>query len=560
MHFDPHDVAVTTIELTPVVEPGLSAMTSASLSTVLSALRWGALLMGLAFAADPAIKPGAFRLIIAIAIVVFLTSWRTISPLELGKTSRWAIGLALFDVVAIAAAISPDLGLSTPLVGPLLIAVAVAGFGWGIQVGAFAAFLALATSTGVFYLSSRYFSGVEFNVPGPLAITALAGAAILPGVALERLHDIESRRLKVVGQRDKLKRTNELLVALTDLARTLPSSLDMADVVATTRTELMETFGAKRLLLLSYEDGKWSPLVQDGFNLPPELTDAQLPPILRRATQSPNLLRVRDLTLETRRGGSGMYARLIVRNADAGLIAIEHDERNHYRSHDAELLAGMTDVLALTLSNARAFNRLRSLAAAEERSRIARDLHDRLGQYLTYIALELERINRNEPSAELSGLHGDVQGAIGEFRDTLLELRTAVSAERPLRVVLGEVIERFSSRSKLQIKLVVPTTSDRLPARIENEFLRIAQEGLTNIEKHAMATKVHVAWSIADGRGTLVIQDDGRGFDTTKGIRGSAYGLVGMRERAASVGALLNITSKPGHGTAITVQSSQNSY
>ncbi len=141
-----------------------------------------------------------------------------------------------------------------------------------------------------------------------------------------------------------------------------------------------------------------------------------------------------------------------------------------------------------------------------------------------------------------------------------MELRTAVSPERPLSLVLGEVVDRFGSRGNLQIKLVVPTTNDRLPARIENEFLRIAQEALTNIEKHANATRVHVAWSITDGRGTLVIQDDGRGFDPGKGIRGSAYGLVGMRERAASVGALLSITSKPGQGTAITVQSTQNSH
>lgn len=119
--------------------------------------------------------------------------------------------------------------------------------------------------------------------------------------------------------------------------------------------------------------------------------------------------------------------------------------------------------------------------------------------------------------------------------------------------------DRFEKRSELDVHLSVPPNAEQLPGRVENEFLRIAQEALTNIEKHAMAAKVQVTWTVADGQGVLVVQDDGRGFDPTKGIRGNAFGLVGMRERAASVGALLTISSKPGEGTAITVQSSQPS-
>ena len=121
------------------------------------------------------------------------------------------------------------------------------------------------------------------------------------------------------------------------------------------------------------------------------------------------------------------------------------------------------------------------------------------------------------------------------------------------------MVGRFKARSALDVSLVTPKTlADRLPARVENELLRIAQEALTNIEKHAKASKVHVAWSIADGKGVLVVSDDGRGFDPTQGIRGNAYGLVGMRERATSVGAMLTISSKPEEGTVITVQSSKS--
>ena len=329
-------------------------------------------------------------------------------------------------------------------------------------------------------------------------------------------------------------------------------------MVLNTRRELIETFDARRIALLSYEDGTWSPVLQDGFGYPPEMPTAALPPELRHALNATVVIRLDDLSLVSNRQGCGLYVRLVIRNTDTGLLAVEHTQPGYYDDRDAELLTGMSNVLALTLANARSFNRLRSLAENEERTRIARDLHDRLGQYLTYIAIELERINRAEPSTELKELHEDVQGAISEFRGTLLELRAAVTPEKPLSLVLSEVVERFSARSELDVTLVAPDNpGNRLPPRVENELLRIAQEALTNIEKHAKASKVHVAWSVSGGTGVLVVQDDGRGFDPTQGIRGNAYGLVGMRERATSVGALLTISSKPEQGTVITVRSSQ---
>ncbi len=543
----------------------ISPRISASINAVIAALRWGAVLLGLLITITRT-PQGSLLPVISVAIALFVTPWRTISPLRLGHLGAYNIGLALADVVILSLAVSLVGGFSNPMTGTLLIAIAVAGFGWGLQMGLAATALALITVTvGQLFgpekmiMEPMNLDLLEALMPNTAAMTALAGVAIMPGVALNRLLEYEGRRKLLLDRNDRLAQTNELLAALNDLARTLPSSLDLPDVVQNTRRELIETFDARRIALLSFEDGTWSPVIQDGFGLPPELPTEQLPNILQRALNSPTIVRIPDLGAVSTRDGSGLYIRLVIRNADTGLLAIENDEAGRYDERDAQLLTGMSSVLALTLANARSFNRLRSLAAAEERNRIARDLHDRLGQYLTYIAMELERINRNESSSELKELHEDVQEAITEFRSTLLELRAAVSEERPLTVVLGEVVERFRARSELEVKYSRPETlADRLPARVENELLRIAQEALTNIEKHAKASKVHVAWSIADGKGVLAVSDDGRGFDPTQGIRGNAYGLVGMRERATSVGAMLTISSKPEEGTVITVQSSQS--
>jgi signal transduction histidine kinase len=537
----------------------LSHGVTTSLMAVVAALRWGAAMIGLAWAVRQ-VDTGGLPVVLTLTVAIFITSWRTIVPIRLGEPGAWPMVKACTDVAALAAAIGLSDGLSGPFTGSLFIAVAVAGLGWGLGWGLFNGLLAVALTE----LSSVLFgpanpTGDQF--PGPLAVMFLAGAAILPGLALDRMSEIEVRRKEMADQRDRLAEANDLLAMLSDLARTLPSSLDLNDVVAGTRQQLVDTFGARRTAIVSYEEGYWSPQHQDGFDLPPQSRTLELPPPLEMVAVSGDVVLIEDLSVGHGRTGSGLYTRLVVSGVDIGLVALEHPDPRRYTKADGELLRSMSDVLALTLANARSFRRLRSLAAAEERSRIARDLHDRLGQYLTYIALELERINseRDEPSSDLKKLHEDVQGAIGEFRDTLIELRAAVSAERPLSVVLTEVVDRFRRRSQIDVKLTVPRTAERLPGITENELLRIAQEALVNVQKHAGAAHVHLRWAIADGRGVLVIEDDGRGFDPAKGIRGSAYGLVGMRERAASVGAMLEISSAPGEGTTITVQTSQTS-
>ena len=94
----------------------------------------------------------------------------------------------------------------------------------------------------------------------------------------------------------------------------------------------------------------------------------------------------------------------------------------------------------------------------------------------------------------------------------------------------------------------------RLAPRLENELLRVLQEALSNVAKHADARAVTVDWDVADGAATLTVTDDGVGFDTDRGVRDSAYGLVGMRERADVAGARLSVRSAPGEGTTITVK------
>ncbi len=531
----------------------LGPAVATSLSAVLAALRWGAVMIGVAWAAAGATS-GDLAIVLTLTMSVFLASWRTVRPIRLGDPNPLQRTVAFSDVAVLAAAVGISEGLTSPFIGCVLVAVAIVGFGWGLHDGMWAATLAFATT---FVVTALTHGAVE--VPSALGVIALSGAALIPGIAQQRLLHMEHRRQSEAERMGRLTEANQLLEVLNEVTRTLPSSLDLEEALATARSQLLETFEPDRLILLTVEDGTWSPQIQQGFDLPPTFPTHRLPAPLGHAASSGRVLLIDDLVPTAGRRGAGLYARLVVDGVDVGVVAVERRDRS-FTPNDAELLTGMAEILALTVANARSFARLRSLAAAEERTRIARDLHDRLGQWLTYIGLELERINSTqvEPSLELKQLHEDTQGAIAELRDTLIELRAAVGPDRPLSVLLGEVVDRFKKRSTIDVTLVVPDDRTiRLPAVTENELLRIAQEALTNVEKHAMATHAHVGWTVENGRGVLVIQDDGRGFDPAKGIRGTAYGLVGMRERAASVGAILEVTSEPDQGTVITVLTSQ---
>ena len=285
----------------------LSPRIAASINAVIAALRWGTVMLGLVFAA-PQVgqEEGGLRVVVTVAVAIFLTSWRTISPLKLGHLSPYTIGLALADVAILSLAVSLHNGFANPMVGTLYMAIAVVGFGWGLPLGVGSAALAVVTITAGRLLgpdlagSTVDLALVAQLFPNTGAVTTLAGVAIMPGVALNRLLEYEGRRKLLVDQRDKLAQTNELLATLNDLARTLPSSLDLADVVQNTRKELMDSFDASRMALLSLEDGIWSPVVQDGFGLPPELPTNELPTVFQRALHSTEVIQNRRLVERNR--------------------------------------------------------------------------------------------------------------------------------------------------------------------------------------------------------------------------------------------------------------------
>lgn len=548
------DEATRSIALPPSVR--------ASVSPTISALRWGAVGYGLVLSAPDAFE-GSYAAVATLAVCLFITTWRTIIPIRLGSEHPSERLAAYGDVAVLAFATGFSGGVESPFIVSVMIALIVVAFGWGYVDGAIALVLGTGSMLGGVLLGSSRLAD-QLNDQRDLTTCLTVLLAVLTAAAVRnRLLESERRRVALLGEVESLNEANGLLTLVNSVARTLPTSLTLREALHTAQRQISDTFDARVVCLLTLDENtdEWVPKLAEGCVMRPAYSAGALPEPLATALRSPEPLLRGDLEEhdESHRlaanSASGIYVRLETRNTTIGLLGLEHPELGHFDERDIRVLVGLAEVLALTIDNARWFGRLRSLGAEEERVRLARDLHDRLGQWLTYIGFELERIMATDVARfeDLDRLHRDVQAALDELRETLRQLRSGVTEEQPFSDVARDVVNRFGERSDLDARLVVVHPGNRLAVPVENELLRILQEALNNVGKHAKADSVLVTWNVDGGSFELTVADDGRGFETARGVRDSAYGLVGMRERADVIGAHLSIDSTPGAGTTVRV-------
>jgi signal transduction histidine kinase len=199
-------------------------------------------------------------------------------------------------------------------------------------------------------------------------------------------------------------------------------------------------------------------------------------------------------------------------------------------------------------------------AILEERSRIAREIHDTLAQAFTGILLQLgsaERLGSQDPARTQEHLR-----AIRELaHEGLAESRRSVQALRPqaletldLAEALSRMVRRLAPDGRPRLEFRLHGAPRGVRPDVADHLLRIGQEALTNALRHAGANLIDVGLTFAEAEVKLCVQDDGRGFAVDSPERKGGYGLVGMRERAGILGAELAVSSGPEQGTRVTVR------
>jgi signal transduction histidine kinase len=257
---------------------------------------------------------------------------------------------------------------------------------------------------------------------------------------------------------------------------------------------------------------------------------------------------------------SALFVPLLARGEGIGVI-IAHDKSGSTPSFTdddlrlAETLAARAAV-AVDLSERVSRDAVRRVVEAQEveRARLARELHDETGQALTSILLGLkpleERATNAEDRSAVRSLRELVVSTLQDVRRLAVELRPSVLDDFGLTSAVERLAESYREQPGLRVDLEAQLGDERLPREVETALYRIIQEALTNIVKHAGASRVSILLTQRDGTAVAVLEDDGSGFDT-KAIRTDGLGLVGMRERVGLLGGKLRIESSPGSGTTV---------
>jgi signal transduction histidine kinase/ligand-binding sensor domain-containing protein len=201
-------------------------------------------------------------------------------------------------------------------------------------------------------------------------------------------------------------------------------------------------------------------------------------------------------------------------------------------------------------------------AVLAERNRIAREIHDTLAQGFVAVSLQLELLGRkldNAPDGVKDLIRQTrelVQSSLNEARRSIWQLRSEGSEANDFRARLSKMASEMTQRSGLKVQFQVLGTYRALPENIEAELLKIGQEAVTNVVRHAQANAVKIDLAYDRKKVRMTIADDGRGFEGAANSSGPEghFGLRGMRERAAQIGAQLNVKSRPGEGTEIDIE------
>lgn len=200
-------------------------------------------------------------------------------------------------------------------------------------------------------------------------------------------------------------------------------------------------------------------------------------------------------------------------------------------------------------------------AQEDERRRIAREMHDQFGEQLTSLALRIRLLkdacgDRADWRAHVESIEAIAQRLDHDVDQLVWQLRPTALDDLGLRAALANYVQDWSTRVGIPARLHTSgLMDDRLPADVETALYRIAQEALTNVAKHADASNVEVILERRADSVLLIVEDDGAGFElASRETATEGFGLLGMRERAALVGATLEIESSSGKGTAVFVR------
>jgi signal transduction histidine kinase len=398
-----------------------------------------------------------------------------------------------------------------------------------------------------------------------------------------------------VLEKKRLIRENLLLKArlpILEISKALMSEMNLERLVQLVLAMVQKTLGSEWVSLMLLDEERQELSISAALGLPDEvmtttrvkvgqglagLAVQRREPILvsEQAETDPAI----QSSLVRRAVGSTICVPLVLKDRVLGVLNTSRPLGvAPFRQDDVDLLSILGEQIAIAIENAQLLDAVTKherdlqklsaqlLSAQEaERKRISQELHDEMGQALTAISINLAAIEKELPSGIISMIRGRLEETrsladqtLEQIRELSLNLRPAMLDDLGLVPTLRWYVNRYATRLNIEVELDAIGVEERLSPETETVLYRIMQEALTNAARHAQAHRVRIRLERKEATVTASIEDDGQGFDvevvTGRKALEHGVGLLGIRERVASVGGNFSIESYLGQGTRLTIE------
>ncbi|MBK7624528.1 MAG: hypothetical protein IPJ14_18175 [Kineosporiaceae bacterium] len=481
-------------------------------------------LLTIAFGAGVTAAAGRPRAGFAIAVLFIPVAVIGTLPPGERRMERWQPVAEIFAAATLVAALAPSGAAFVPyLIAPLV----QAGLRGGLTVVA-TAFTTGAAALGVITALQPAIDAGGPSLTRPLAWLPLLGAAGATSAWARRVLQVE-RPVMEPAYAD----AHRLLSELNLVARQLSLGLD-PHTLATALVEELQglAVGARATVLVRSAAGRFVPVVGDPPN---PLTESVVldtwvaADLVRRGRSGVTVLGLPVLM------GERVVAVVVLADA-TGAQSLGDDSVAACRASIAQ--AGPR------LASALLFDDVRRLATVDERHRLAREIHDGIAQDMASVGYQIDDIASDAPAevaARLHALREHLTTLVAELRLSIFDLRAGVDEAVGLARTLSDYVQRVATQAGLVVHLSTDESPHRLPLATEVELLRMVQEAVTNVRRHADAHNLWLTVMVDPPRARVTVADDGCGLSPP---RPDSMGITGMKERATRIGANLTVRDR----------------
>lgn len=542
---------------------GLIALPS-SISTAERRARAGALLR--------AASPVAVVRIALLALALALTVLRDGTAV----TAYWMAGAILFAAGAsVVAARGPRLlagvlvlEATTLAVGvvatggsrsPLLVCLLAPTFAAGVCGGAQAVVLGTGAEAAVLLLGRAFRVGTEDLGPYTSAAATWVSLALLTGLfgsLVKSLTDVNVR------EEDQYVQALRLLDELRGVTRGMPGSLDPGTVADGLLADCARLLPFRRgAVLCAFGNDRLVPLAISGMRRIPWRPSLAEDGPIKDAWDARRLVvnvRTKDESQGRRAGSTLRVFPILHGERRIGLVVLESPEDDVATAADVGRVADVVAAAGLPLETAALFDELRMSAAAEERHRLAREMHDGIAQDLAYLGFEVDAVTHHLNKGDTDSarersqqLRHAITQLTGDLRLSITDLRSSIGPARGIGAALTEYARSVATNTGVTMNLSLTEAVTRLPADTEVQLLRIAHEALAAARRRPGLRHLSVVLITDPPTATLEIEDDG---DAGADARETAASLRAMRDRADRIGARLDVTHDEGTRVRVTLR------